>query len=135
MVEINIAYEGQLHCNAVHAPSGQSVQTDAPIDNQGKGETFSPTDLLATALGACMLTIMGIIAKREEINLEGARVKVLKEMTTTPPRRIAKLTVQFDVPVVLNEVQKQKLMNAAHTCPVHRSLHPDVEIITDFHWK
>ncbi len=134
MVEIDLRYEGDLHTSAVHGPSGAMLQTDAPKDNMGKGEAFSPTDLLATSLGACMLTIMGILAKREQISLEGTTVKVTKEMTPTPPRRVARLTVTFSVPVPVTDIQKQKLINAAHTCPVHRSLHPDVQIVTDFRW-
>ncbi len=134
MVEIDLRYEGDLRTTARHAPSGAVLETDAPKDNMGKGEAFSPTDLLATSLGACMLTIMGIIAKREQIDLVGTTVKVAKEMTATPPRRVASLTVTFVVPVALDDTQKQKLINAAHTCPVHRSLHPDVKVITDFQW-
>ena len=136
MVEIDIVYEGELHTRATHLPSGDELATDAPKDNQGRGEAFSPTDLLATALGTCMLTIMGIVARREAISLEGTKVRVTKEMTATPPRRVAKLTVTFDVPASagISAEQRIKLENAAHTCPVHRSLHPDVEVVTVFIW-
>lgn len=135
MVEIDLKYDGQLRTTAVHKPSGMSLETDAPTDNQGRGERFSPTDLLATALGSCMLTIMGIVANREQIDLAGATVNVQKEMTATPPRKVAKLTVTFDLPGGLTDAQRQKLKNAAHTCPVHRSLHPDVQIVTVFNWN
>ncbi|MBC7783268.1 MAG: OsmC family protein [Burkholderiales bacterium] len=134
MVEIDIEYEGALHTRAVHGPSGAVVTTDAPKDNMGLGEAFSPSDLLATSLGACMLTIMGIVAQREAIELKGSRVKVQKEMTATPPRRVAKLTVIFDLTAEVSDVQKQKLENAAHTCPVHRSLHPEIVVETIFRW-
>ena len=93
MVAINIVYQGQLHCEATHAPSGATLETDAPKDNHGKGESFSPTDLVATALGSCMLTVMGITARMLDIDLTGARVQVEKEMVASPIRRIGKLTV------------------------------------------
>lgn len=136
MVEINLTYQPHLHTHATHVQSGQTLWTDAPVDNNGKGESFSPTDLLATSLGACMLTIMGMIADREKIDLKGTQVKVIKEMTATPPRRVGKLTVTFQIPASANvsPVQQQKLINAAHTCPVHRSLHPEIEVVTTFSW-
>ncbi|MGN6625042.1 MAG: OsmC family protein [Tepidisphaeraceae bacterium] len=133
MVNIDITYEGDLHTSAVHGPSGATIQTDAPKDNQGRGEAFSPTDLLATALGTCMLTIMGIVAKRDGIALEGTKVSVGKHMSP-PPRKVERLEVTFHVPVRLSAEQKTKLENAAHTCPVHRSLHPDVQVVTQFNW-
>jgi putative redox protein len=134
MVEIQIAYEGQLRCNAVHLPSGTRLSTDAPKDNHGRGESFSPTDLVATALGTCMLTIMGIVANRHGIDLRDAKVRVLKEMAQQPVRRIARLTVEFTIPVDLPDDKRQMLENAAHTCPVHKSLHPDVQIPVTFKW-
>ena len=134
MVEIQIVYEGDLRCKAVHGPSKTTLHTDAPVDNMGKGESFSPTDLVATALGTCMLTIMGIAAQKMNIDLRGTRVSVTKEMSATPPRRIARLAVTFDVPVKLSEEQKQKLHNAAMTCPVHKSMHPDVQMPVEFRW-
>lgn len=127
MVEIQIQYQGQLRCQATHGPSKTQLVTDAPVDNMGKGESFSPTDLVATALGACMLTIMGIVAQRDNIDLSGTTVKVGKEMVTSPIRRIGKLTVEIHVPHDISPEQQQKLQNAAHTCPVHKSLHPDVQ--------
>ena len=99
MVKISIDYMGGLRCSAEHGPSGDTLTTDAPADNQGKGEAFSPTDLVATALGTCMATIMGIYARGREIPLEGMSVEVSKEMTPAPPRRIARLAVTINVPL------------------------------------
>ena len=134
MVQINIVYEGKLHCSATHVPSGQTLGTDAPKDNQGQGETFSPTDLVATALGACMLTIMGIVAQRQNLNLTGSTVTVMKEMTSQPTRRIGRLPVTVTVPTKLSEDDRRRLENAVVTCPVHRSLHPEIEIPIAFKW-
>jgi putative redox protein len=126
MVEIDIQYLGDLRCQAQHGPSGTTLITDAPTDNQGKGESFSPTDLVATALGTCMLTIMGIVARRHEIDLRGTKVHVTKEMVQTPVRRIGRLAVQIHVPGDVSPEQQKLLETAALTCPVHKSLHPDV---------
>lgn len=134
MVEVDIVYQGKLRCQSTHEPSGAKILTDAPRDNMGEGAAFSPTDLVGTALGTCMMTVMGIVAQREEIDLTGSTVHVVKEMVTAPVRRIGKLTVEFTVPVPLTEVQRQKLQNAALTCPVHKSLHPDVEVAVSFKW-
>ena len=134
MVEIQIAYEGDLRCTPRHVPSGTTFHTDAPVDNMGKGESFSPTDLVATALGTCMLTIMGIAANRMKVDLTGTRVRVTKEMTTTGPRRIARLGVTFDIPTKLSAEQKQQLEAAANACPVCKSIHPDVERPITFNW-
>lgn len=134
MVQIEIAYEGRLRCRAVHGPSGTTLSTDAPKDNMGQGESFSPTDLVATALGTCMLTIMGIVAQRHSIELEGATVAVGKEMVTSPVRRIGRLTVDIRVPRAVTAEQRSLLENAARTCPVHKSLHPDIETPIAFHW-
>lgn len=134
MVEIEIAYEGRLRCRAVHGPSGTVLATDAPKDNMGQGESFSPTDLVATALGTCMLTIMDIVAQRHGIDLDGTTVKVGKEMAATPARRIGRLTVDIRVPRAVSPEQQSLLENAAHTCPVHKSLHPDIETPVTFHW-
>jgi len=134
MVEVNIIYEGSLRCVATHGPSGITLATDAPTDNMGKGESFSPTDLVGVALGTCMLTIMGIAAQKMNVDLRGTKVRVLKEMSASPPRRIGKLTVEFNIPTVLTPEQQEKLKNAAMTCPVHKSLHPDVQIPVTFHF-
>jgi putative redox protein len=133
MVTIDIEYQGDLRNEAVHQPSGTRLKTDAPKDNFGKGESFSPTDLVATALGSCMLTLMGIAARSLNVDLKGTRVTVQKEMTPAP-RRIAKLAVKIIVPVKLTPEQKQKLEQAALTCPVHKSLHPDVQLPVEFVW-
>jgi len=135
MVEISVVYEGKLRCRSTHGPSGVELITDAPKDNMGEGASFSPTDLVATALGTCMLTIMGIVAQREELDLTGTKIRVNKEMATAPVRRIGRLDVEFTVPVATTEVQRQKLIKAAETCPVHKSLHPDVEIAVKFNWS
>jgi putative redox protein len=127
-VQIDCSYEGDLHCSAVHGPSGSTLSTDAPADNQGRAETFSPTDLVATALGTCMLTIMGIYARPRNIRIEGARAVVQKEMTTAPPRRIAKLNVRLSLPATLNDKARGGLEQAARLCPVAASLHPDVVV-------
>lgn len=134
MVTIDILYQGDLRCEAVHQPSGAHLNTDAPKDNQGKGESFSPTDLVATALGSCMLTVMGIAARSMNVDLKGAQVTVQKEMVADPLRRISKLAVKITVPAKVTEEQKLKLERAAHTCPVHKSLHPMVDVPVDFVW-
>lgn len=135
MVEIDIVYQGKLRCQATHEPSAATLVTDAPKDNNGEGASFSPTDLVGCALGTCMMTVMGLVAQREEIDLKGTTVHVVKEMAQAPVRRIAKLIVEFTVPVPLTEVQRQKLHNAAMACPVHKSLHPDLEVAVTFNWS
>jgi putative redox protein len=135
MVQIDLQYQGGLRCAAVHAPSQTQIFTDAPVDNHGRGESFSPTDLVATALGTCMLTIMGIYAEKNGIDLTGARVKVLKEMTSVAPRRIARLTTQMELPLPEDHPRREALERAALTCPVHESLHPDVEKPVHFIWQ
>ena len=132
MVKITVTYAGNLHCSATHGPSGRVVETDAPVDNQGRGESFSPTDLVATALASCMATIMGIYAQRNEIDLAGMRIEIGKEMTPTAPRRIARLPVEVWLPTPLTK--DPALENAALTCPVFLSLHPDIEKTVTFHW-
>src|SRR5579862_8805022 len=103
MVQIDIEYQGDLRNDAVHQPSGTHLKTDAPKDNMGKGESFSPTDLVATALGTCMMTLMGIAARSMNVNLSGTRVTVQKEMVATPMRRIGKLGVKISVPAKLTD--------------------------------
>lgn len=134
MVEIQMTYEGQLRCAASHGPSGDVLHTDAPKDNMGKGEAFSPTDLVGTALGTCMLTTMAISAQRHNIAFEGATAKVGKEMVTAPVRRIGKLTVEISVPMSHSPEEERRLRAAALACPVHKSLHPDVQIPVVFYW-
>lgn len=133
-VEIDIAYEGRLYCGAIHGPSGARLRTAAPVDNGGTGDQFSPTDLVATALGTCMLTIMGIVAQRTGIDLTGTKVRVIKEMTATPVRRIGRLAVTITLPpgLALSDKDRASLEDAARLCPVKQSLHPDVEVVTEF---
>lgn len=133
MVKVTVEYRGDLHCVAKHGPSGAALETDAPVDNQGKGEAFSPTDLVGAALGSCMATIMGIYARANGIPLEGMRLEVTKEMTPSPPRRIARLATEIWMPPGL--ARNAALEHAALTCPVHQSLHPDVEKPVQFHWQ
>ncbi|MBM3989928.1 MAG: OsmC family protein, partial [Planctomycetes bacterium] len=128
MVKIQIRYAGDLRCHATHGPSSTTLSTDAPVDNQGRGESFSPTDLVATALGTCMLTIMGIVARRHGWDLSDASVEVEKTMVATGVRRIGSLGVVIRVPANLDAAARAALENAAHTCPVHKSLHPDIQI-------
>lgn len=134
MVKIDIRYEGGLRCVATHGPSGVSIQTDAPVDNHGRGEAFSPTDLAATALGTCMVTLMGIAAERHQIDLRGLTVEVTKQMSTDAPRRIVRLAAIIRVPLPPDHPKRILLENAALTCPVHHSLHPEVEKPVDFRW-
>lgn len=134
MVAIELEYQGDLHCQATHGPSGTVLNTDAPKDNQGRGESFSPTDLVATALGSCMLTVMGILARTLQIDIAGTRATVEKEMASAPVRRIERLTVRIHVPHPVSDENKLKLERAAHTCPVHKSLHPDVQMPIEFTW-
>lgn len=128
MVVVDIEYTGDLHCAIRHGPSGAVIVTDAPKDNQGKGEAFSPTDLVAAALGSCMATVMGIVARRHEIDLRGMKITVTKEMTQGPVRRIGKLTVKIAMPGNLSADQREILRRAAEACPVHKSLSPDVDV-------
>ena len=134
MVAIQVEYQGDLHCKAVHGPSGTELNTDAPKDNQGRGESFSPTDLVATALGTCMLTVMGIMARTLEIDIAGTTATVEKEMTASAPRMIKSLAVKIHVPHSVTPENQLKLERAAHTCPVHKSLHPDVQTPIEFTW-
>ena len=134
-VRIEASYEGELHTTARHGPSGATLETDAPKDNEGRGEAFSPTDLLATALGSCMLTVMGILARRKGWAMEGARVSVDKHMVTDPVRRIGRLDVHFEMPAGIPEAARKPLERAAHTCPVHQSLHPDTQLDLTFTWR
>jgi len=128
MVKMTMVYEGQLRCRLTHGPSGQEFVTDAPVDNQGKGEAFSPTDLVAAALGSCILTVMGIAARKNKINMDGARAAVEKEMVIAPVRRIGKISVAITMPAGIARDQREMLERIAHTCPVHQSLHPDVKM-------
>jgi uncharacterized OsmC-like protein len=134
MVKMHGTYEGKLRCSVTHEPSGRSIATDAPRDNQGLGEAFSPTDLVGAALGTCMMTIMGIYAQRHEISLAGSTFAVEKEMVASPARRIGRLSVVVHLPRSVPEPQRGPLEKAALACPVHKSLHPDVQAPVEFHY-
>jgi putative redox protein len=133
-VEINIVYEGDLHCTATHGPSGVTISTDAPVDNGGKGEAFSPTDLVGVALGTCIVTIMGLVAKKGGLSIDGTRVQVIKEMAAAPDRRIATLRTKITVPKgsKLSAGDREKLERGAKGCPVKASLHPDINMPIEF---
>jgi len=132
MVEITARYEGALRCSAQHGPSKSTLLTDAPVDNHGKGEAFSPTDLVAAALPACMMTILGIYGERHGLSLAGMHARTEKVMTAEGPRRIASLRTVLSIPLAPGHPQRQALENAAHTCPVHKSLHPDISAPIEF---
>ena len=134
MTRIDLVYEGGLRTKARHGPSGAELSTDAPKDNEGRGEAFSPTDLLATALGSCMMTIMGIAARRRGVKLEGARVSVEKHMVADPERRVRRLDVAFDLPAGVGAEDRAVLERVALACPVHKSLSPKTEVVVSFRW-
>jgi uncharacterized OsmC-like protein len=120
-------YAGQLRTEATHVASGNIIQTDAPVDNHGRGEAFSPTDLVSTALGSCMMTIMGIVAERHQFSLVDSTFEIVKHMSAEPPRRIAQIDVTFQLPASLAANERALLERAAYTCPVTLSLHPDIK--------
>lgn len=131
-VQIDVEYTSDLHCIAIHGPSGEIIKTDAPKDNHGKGEFFSPTDLAATAIATCIPTIMGIKSKEMNIDISGLKVSVTKEMMNKPYRRIKKLDLEFIFPHPIPDKEFQILKNVIKTCPVTRSLHPDIEVTTTY---
>ncbi len=133
-VEIDITYEGGLNCTATHGPSRQTLITDAPVDNGGRGAAFSPTDLLATALGACMATVMGLVAQRNNLNIDGLKIQVTKEMVSDPVRRIGALKTRLIFPAgrTLSPADRAKLEASARACPVKQSLHPEVKMPIEF---
>lgn len=135
METASIIYNGELRTTATHVRSGTEINTDAPVDNNGKGERFSPSDLVATALGSCMLTIMGIKARDKGWNIDGTKVSVEKIMGTEP-RRITGVNIVFDFPEGhgLEEKDRKILENVAHTCPVAESVHPDIKQHVTFNW-
>jgi putative redox protein len=129
-----VTYESNLRTTCLHLQSGSVFETDAPTDNKGKGERFSPTDLIATGLGACLITTMGIKAESMNIQLDGAKVEVTKVMVSDP-RRIGKIIVHVTLPALnLDEKTIEILERVGRTCPVERSLHPDVELDIQFKW-
>lgn len=133
MVQIDTEYLGDLHCTAEHIPSGVTLTTDAPKDNHGRGASFSPTDLVATALGTCIATILGIQAEKHDLDLTGIEITVEKEMASNP-RRIDSLRTEVTMPVALDEQTRTRLERAASHCPVHESIHPDIDAPIVFHW-
>lgn len=127
MVSMSVEYVGGLHCELVHGPSQSKIETDAPKDNNGKGEKFSPTDLVGAALGSCILTTMALVAERDGVSIKGAKVTVEKEMSSEPPRRIVRLNVAMQMPAGIPQNYREKLEAIAHKCPVQKSIHPDIE--------
>ncbi len=134
MVTITGEYQGDLHCVATHGPSGNVLMTDAPKDNQGRGEAFSPTDLVATALATCIATTMAIVARKHGVALQGLRYEVTKEMSTDAPRRIVRMATTVWLTIPRSEPLAAALEHAAHACPVHQSLHPQIDKPIVFHW-
>ena len=132
MATISVTYQGNLRTQATHLASGNTIITDAPLDNQGRGEAFSPSDLVCSALASCMVTIMGIVARRNNLAIEGTQIQVTKIMASEP-RRISEVVVAFTVPNAnLNEKERQILENAARTCPVALSLDPEIQQTVTF---
>ena len=135
MVNIRIEYTGDLHCDAVHGPSQTKISTDAPTDNKGKGECFSPTDLVATALGTCISTTMGLKASELGVDLRGMTVSIQKEMSKDAPRRIVGLPSKVHIPLPANSPHRVALEQAGLHCPVHKSLPPEINRPTTFLWE
>jgi putative redox protein len=137
MATIHIDYLGELRTECVHLQSGTHINTDAPTDNQGRGEAFSPTDLVANALGTCIITTMAIFARRDGIELTGSKLDVTKIMTSQPPRRIARIEIDLTLHTdrLPDEATRARLEAIAHTCPVAISLHPDIEQAVSIRWE
>jgi uncharacterized OsmC-like protein len=139
MVDIDVTYQGGLRCSSTHGPSSAELATDAPLDNHGKGESFSPTDLVATGLGTCIATTMGIRARKSDRDLEGMRVHVKKIMTRDGPRRIAELDVRVTVPATVSArfdaPARAELEHVANTCPVRLSLLDAIAVPVAFDWQ
>lgn len=135
MTTATTEYQGSLRTQMIHTRSGNQVTTDAPVDNMGKGEAFSPTDLVAAALSSCMMTIMGQVADREQVNLAGLKAEVVKVMSSNP-RKIAEVQVNFSHPggLIITDVQKEKLKRAALTCPVALSLAESIKQTVTFNF-
>ncbi len=135
MITSTVYYEGGLHATAIHVRSGKSIETDAPVDNQGKGEAFSPTDLLATSLASCALTTMGIVGNKNNINIDGAAAEIIKHMASDP-RRVSKIemTIQMPKDKSYSDAEKELMERTALTCPVARSLHLDLIQEIKIHW-
>lgn len=134
MVKCKMTYMGGLHCELQHEPSGATVCTDAPVDNHGKGESFSPTDLMCSAMAACMATIMGIYAEEKGLNLKGTSIEVSKIMSANP-RRIARIETEITVPLPADTEHKAALEQCVLGSPAMRSLHPDIDVPITWHWE
>ncbi len=126
MSRANIVYQNNLRTEAEHISSGEKIITDAPVDNNGKGEAFSPTDLVATALGSCMITIMAISANKYDIDMSGTNASV-KKIMGSDPRRISEISIDINMNKNIEEKDRKRLERSALACPVHKSLHPDLE--------
>lgn len=134
MVEILGFYEGDKHCTLTHIPSKTNIHTDAPVDHEGRGESFSPTDLLAAAYGSCLMTVMAIYADKKKLDLGGATFKVVKNMSPAP-RQVDSLEVEISLPESLNLIDREILENIALTCPVKLSLNPTIKLPITFNYK
>ena len=134
MTKIVGEYLGGLQCNLTHVASNTKIATDAPVDIGGKGRSFSPTDLVAAALVSCIATTLGVYAQRKGWNLNGMRFEISKEMADMPDRRITHLPIHIWMPLDLPQDQRKTCEQVAHTCPVHKSLHPGIESLIHFHW-
>lgn len=135
MTKMSLDYDGDLHCKIVHESSGQLLMTDAPVDHMGKGESFSPTDLLAASLASCIATTIGIFAKKKGWELSGMRLEIEKEMKNSPYRCIARLPLKIWMPLLLTSEEQEIVKRVALTCPVHKSLIPEIEIPITFYWQ
>ena len=131
-----VIYKGDLRTEMKHVQSGTVIETDAPTDNQGKGERFSPTDLMASSLGSCMITTMAIRAADMHLDFDGTRIEVIKIMSADAPRRVAgiKADLYFTENFSATDEQKEQLVRIARNCPVEKSLHPDIKLDVNFHW-
>lgn len=134
-VSISVQYEGGLRCRATHDPSHNAVITDAPVDNCGKGESFSPTDLVATALATCMVTVIGIKARQKGYDIAGMKVNIEKHMSDDVPRRITRLPLTIEIPLPADHPDRKLLEATALACPVHHSVHPEIEKPVTFVWN
>ncbi len=134
-VEITVDYEGQLRCRATHGPSKNQLVTDAPADNMGKGEAFSPTDLVATALATCIVTTIGIVAQRKNLEIKNMRAHIEKHMSADAPRRIVRLPTKVWISLPPDHPDRALLEKTAHGCPVHQSLRHDIDIPIEFVWE
>jgi putative redox protein len=134
MVNMFVVYEGALRCALEHGPSKYRIETDAPADNHGKAQRFSPTDLVGAALGSCIATTLGIAGLTKGWDLTGMRIAVGKTMSADPPRRIARLDVEMWMPTGVLAEHRTQIEHIARTCPVHKSIHPDLAAPVTIHW-